>query len=136
MIKDYINKLGHALELPEGIAKEDEGVWRLWIAVDSSIVITDTPPGYHLFCKLGPIGNGNREEILTVLMVNNFYGENTGGAVLGIDRTGNTATLSLHRDEDEDYQRFEGDIEDFINFAEFWKRQIEDLRQESKSAYF
>lgn len=135
-LKEYVEKLGQVLELEGGVPKEDEGVWRLWLSLDCSIVLTETRKGYHLYCQLGETGERNREELFSILMANNFYKDNTGEAVLGLDDTGTRATLSLSREEGvEDYATFESDIEDFINFAEFWKKLIEDFRKQSKGAY-
>lgn len=135
MLDDHISALEKALELDTDIPQEDEGVWRLWLDMENSVVITDKEPGYHFYQELGAVGNRNLEELFTVFLVNNYFGQGTGGSVLGLDESGKQATLSFTREQDADYKDFERDLEEFINYAEFWQREIDSHQEESTSAY-
>lgn len=136
MIDDYMSQFQTSFELNDPVPQEDEGVWRLWLSEDLSIVISDQEPGFHFYAKLCEVGQSKLEELFTILMVNNLFGLGTGGGVLGLDETGKVATLSFTREEKTDYRDFERDIEEFMNYAEFWKREIEKHQQESSEGAF
>ena len=57
-------------------------------------------------------------------MRGNFLGQGTGGGVLAMDDNEKFLTLTLTMPYDINYKNFKETLEDFVNFADYWRQEL------------
>lgn len=123
MLYEYIVKLQKDLELTEPLGREGQESYGLLLD-DTTISITDSPPGFQLSATLGTLPAEKSEEFLSHMLRGNLFGQATHGAILGLDETGNNVTLQLNFPQKASYSDFKNAVEDFINTVLFWLSEM------------
>ncbi len=89
------------------------------------IQCTVIDPEILLFSPISPPPKENREEFFIKTMQANFLGQGTGGSVIGLNEDESFLTLSLSLPYEVSYDVFKERLEEFVNFLDFWKQQIQ-----------
>ncbi|CDZ80874.1 Tir chaperone protein (CesT) [Candidatus Rubidus massiliensis] len=119
--KEHLDKLMKELDISFPLRSSD--VYEIPIEGGAAL-LTLQNPGFILSCELGNAPKRNEENILTQLLHANLFGQMTKEAVLGLSVDGNKIVLSRVIDYDLDYKEFSEIMEDFLNVALFWRKQI------------
>ena len=89
-----------------------------------NIALKDLSPGFYFSSDIGPLPEKKKEDFLMRLMKANFLGQVTGGASLGLKEDESCLTLSLSLPYEMNYRAFKDSLEEFINFVDYWKKEI------------
>lgn len=133
MLKDLIDKLLIDLEMDRNEVAEEEG--RVTIDLDENLSVTFnelSPIGIGMFSKLGSCPEMQQEELFTTLMTSNLFGDQTGGAIIGLDSQGKTVTMRLDIPRQVTYAEFYGDVENFLNYVDFWQQELQEHIKQSE----
>ena len=98
---------------------------------ETEVKVKELDPGVLFFATLGPCPTIKREDLFIYLMKANFLGQGTGGASIGLDESENSLTLSLVLPYDMNYKTFRDAVEDFVNYVDYWKAELEKHNAES-----
>lgn len=113
----------HKFPIPE---KSKEGFYEMQIGkMKHPILLKDIEPGLYFSSRLSPPPKKDREDFFIYLMKANFLGQGTGGSVIGMEKDENYLTLSLTLSYEVSYNMFKENLEDFLNYVEFWQGEIE-----------
>jgi hypothetical protein len=91
---------------------------------DLAVGIKEIDQGIYLVAKIAPVPQAKREELYIHLMKANFLGQGTGGSTIGLLEDESFLTLSLALPYEMNYNTFKETIEDFVNFVDFWKKEV------------
>ncbi len=125
LVKSLVEDLKWA-DLP----KTTEG-YSLPINPETVIKVKELDPGVLFFAVIGPCPELRKENLMIYLMKANFLGQGTGGASIGLDERENHLTLSLVLSYDMNYKQFRDALEDFVNYLDYWKAELEKHIRES-----
>ena len=123
----------HELEKHLGLkAIQDEkgllGPYLLKIGNELDIYIKELETGLVIKSVIAPlIFSGDRETFFSYLMKANYLGQGTGGAIIALDPNEKLLTLSLIIPYEVNYRIFRDRLEEFINYLEFWKSELNRL---------
>jgi hypothetical protein len=98
------------------------------------IVMKDLDPGFYFSSNIGPLPKKKKEDFLMLLMKANFLGQGTGGATLGLKEDESFLTLSLSLPYEMNYKAFKDSLEDFVNFAQYWKKETVRFEAEAEKS--
>ncbi len=98
------------------------------------IVMKDLDPGFYFSSNIGPLPKKKKEDFLMLLMKANFLGQGTGGATLGLKEDESFLTLSLSLPYEMNYKAFKDSLEDFVNFAQYWKKETVQFEAEAEKS--
>lgn len=127
-LKQLLEKLCAELSVPCPIFDEEK-MAALPINSELTIDLRDLSPGFSLHAKVIPIAIKKREELYIYLMRANFLGQGTGGARIGMDADENFLTLSHGFAYEMDYQTFKESVEDFVNYALYWREETAKFKE-------
>ncbi|SCA63270.1 hypothetical protein SCG7086_AN_00160 [Chlamydiales bacterium SCGC AG-110-P3] len=131
-VEQMIEELGKELELENPIPQEAEGVWVLYMDVDTPVTISKLEDGFAFQATVCSLPEKSDEEaFLTKCLVGNLFGQGTAGAVLGLDARGEKLVLTREFHE-LDYYVFSEGIEDFFNAIDFWRAETEEAAGQYK----
>ncbi|MFT5318153.1 MAG: hypothetical protein ACI8RA_001415 [Chlamydiales bacterium] len=133
MLKDLIDKLLIDLEMNQDEMAEEEG--RITIDLDENLSVSFSelsPKGIGMFSVLGPCPKMKQEELFTTLMTSNLFGDQTGGAIIGLDSQGKNVTMRLDIPRQLTYSEFYGDVENFLNYVDFWQQELQEHIKQSE----
>lgn len=133
MLDELIHNLLKEIELNKEPSKIDLSTYQIELTPNLSILIKSMDPGYYFQMALCPIPEMEAEMLFISLMEANLFGQGTGGGILGISLDGKTLVFSKKILQDLNYQEFKDKIEEFINYAEFWRSEIARTGEEKKS---
>ena len=110
------------IDLPE-IAFDKS--YLLKINEDLEIKIFDLDPGFYFHSDLIYLKEEEKKEDLFIyLMKANLLGQGTGKGSIGIDKDENLLTLAYDIPYEVNYVKFKEKLEDFVNYAIYWKKEI------------
>ncbi len=121
LLEQHLERLVDELELAP--YAEKEGKFQLMLGT-VSVSFKELDPGLLLFSQLGSVPEKKREELFILLMKANFLGQGTGGGVIGLDGEEKFLTLSLAIPYDVNYGAFKEAVEDFVNYADYWRKEL------------
>ena len=98
----------------------------------AEIFFRELAPGLFFRTAIGETPAERKEEFFSHLMHANLLGQGTGGAVLGMSEDEKFLTLSLIIPYELDYAEFALRVEEFANFADFWRAEVERFKKESR----
>lgn len=105
--------------------KDRKGSYQFNINQETQVSITELDPGAFFFVKIMAMPESKSKEALFIyLMKANLLGQGTGGSVIGIDPLEKHLTLSLSLPFDLNYKIFREHLEDFLNYCDYWKKEI------------
>jgi hypothetical protein len=128
----------HDLEKHLGLqAIKDEnsplGPYCLPINESLSVWVKELNPGAMLKTVIRPLSlDLDKETLFSYLMKANYIGQGTGGGIIALDPEEKTLTLSLIMPYEVNYRIFRDRLEEFINYLEFWKSELERLETTPK----
>jgi hypothetical protein len=128
-----IEHIFHELEKHLSIKaiKDDKsalGQYCLPINETLSVWVKELTPGVLLKTAIGPLSlDSEKETLFAYLMKANFIGQGTGGAIIALDPEEKILTLSLIMSYEVNYRIFRDRLEEFINYLEFWKSELQRL---------
>lgn len=111
---------------------EKAGVYELLFPSQITLTITPLNPGIFIWTPLGLLQQKKREELFMLLAKANFLGQGTGKSCITLDPDEKFLTLSLRFPYEMDYKQFKEHLEEFVNYAEFWKTEIARLSKASE----
>ncbi len=124
MLTHHVDQLYKDFDLGIPPSFDKDGILKLTIA-SYPIQMRKLDVGAYFSALIGPLPTLEREEFLLKLMKANFLGQGTGGGVVGLKEDESFLTLSLNLPYEMDYTSFKEAVEEFINYLEYWKGEIE-----------
>ncbi len=123
MLHEFIVKLQKELELKDPLIGDDESSYAM--ALDEAVInITESAPGFKLYCALEQLPGVQLEDFLTLMLRGNLFGQATHFSALGLDESGNRVLLQYYHPNKPTYKEFHNAVEDFINVVDYWQGQI------------
>lgn len=132
MLEELIHNLLKDIELDVKPSKLDPLTYRIDLTPDLSITIKATDPGYYMQIEIDRVPERETETLFLTLMEANLLGQGTGGGVLGISAGGNRIVLSRRILHDLTYREFKEKMEEFVNYVEFWRMEIQSHAEKKK----
>lgn len=123
----------HDLEKHLGLkAIKDEkgllGPFLLQINEQFDVWVKELNTGVVLKSVISPLFiHTDKESLFIYLMKANFIGQGTGGGIIALDPDEKFLTLSLIIPYEVNYRIFRDKLEDFVNYLEFWKSELNRL---------
>ena len=108
-------------------SKEMSSFYQLDINQKTQIWVKDLNPGVFFRTTIAHLPSNNLEDLFIYLSKANFLGQGTGGAVISIDPSEIYLTLSHHIPYEMNYKMFRDKLEDFVNYLDFWKEEIQKI---------
>ncbi|MCB1107520.1 MAG: type III secretion system chaperone [Chlamydiia bacterium] len=128
-LEKLVEMLAQELKLPALPQKDKNGCYQLKINPSIDILMKALEPGVFIYAKMLPIPKeGNKEALFIHLMKANLLGQGTGGAAIGIDEGEKFFTLSLSLPFEVNYKTFHENLEDYLNYIDYWKEEIPKLQ--------
>ena len=124
MLEKILKEFMSHLELAPP-TKDSLGFWILHLHHELRISVKELPQGCYLYSNLVPYPTKKLEELFVFLMQGNFLGEKTGESTIGLDFEEKFLTLSHVLPYELDYKSFKESIEEFVNFLDYWRDEIE-----------
>ena len=94
------------------------------------IEIIPLSKGYFFKATLEEFRKKKQEELCSLLLHGTLLGQATGGAYIGLSDDEKILTLSRSIPYDVAYQGWEDLLEEFVNYACYWREQIESFPKE------
>jgi hypothetical protein len=104
---------------------EMQGFFQIDIDLKTQVWVKDLDPGVFFRSTIAPLPSSGLEDLFMYLSKANFLGQGTGGGVISIEPGENFLTLGLNIPYEVNYKIFRDKLEDFVNYLEFWKSEIE-----------
>lgn len=127
MLQHFVEKLSVEFDMDSETAKEESpGVYRF--PVDDSLFITLSEEGsgaIRMHCLYPEVQLEHEGEFYAAALIANLYGRGTDCSILGLDTEGKRLTLSRVIEYTADYKEFKDFLEDFLNSADFWERELQ-----------
>jgi len=123
MLKTFVPQLSKELKLESAVTSPGPGVYTLSLDVQP-VTIAEIPNGFTLRTIIAPFPKNNQEEnFASLVMRANLFGPHSNGTILGL--TDDTHNLIVTRaiDYQVDYSQFKVILEEFLNFADFWREE-------------
>ncbi len=134
MLEENLKRLAEDLELPPFPPKDKNSCYTLTLAEDLEVSIKKIHEGIAIFSNVAPLLLQKKEEAFIYLMKANLLGQGTGNQTIGIDPEEKCLTLSCIIPYDMDYKEFKEKLEDFVNYLDYWRLELEKLQKaEQKS---
>jgi len=128
MLERYLKELSEDLSLPTLYNRDTENLYHIHLNPSSEILAKELENGgAFFFSKIAPCPSGpptKREDLFIHLMKANLLGQGTGGSTIGLSSDENYLTLSLALPYDMTYKGFRDSLEDFANYTDYWKTEI------------
>ena len=133
MIEKYIRQLWIDLEVDEDFPEPDHGRFAIPVDEDELLIVKEMAENeFSVFAVVVDMPEGNAEAFVSSAMRANLFGEATGDAVLGMDPEAKHLILSQHLRGIEDYDDFVYHLEDFTNWLEYWRGEVDTIEKQAK----
>lgn len=133
LLKTLLEQLFQELELGT-VAPIDEHHFHHLKISSYPIALKDLDPGCYFSSNIGSLPEKKKEDFLVMIMKANFLGQGTGGATLGLKEDESFLTLSLSLPYEMNYKAFKDSLEDFVNFIDYWKKEIARFAAEAEKS--
>jgi hypothetical protein len=124
LIDDYARQLSLELEMEELFIRNEQGNYSLYFDPGITVELEPLGKGFALRAVVGKVPPSHQEEFFVKLMLANLLGQGTGGAVLNLSLDGQLVFLTREVPYETVYVAFKDELETFLNFTEYWKREI------------
>ena len=126
MLERHLDQLSSDLEFePFNRTKDDEGFYTFNLTDDMRLRMKELFPGLVIRAQIAPCPDKKKELLFTYLMKANFLGHSTGGSAIGLDKDEKYLTLSRIITYDINYKSFKEIIEDFANYLDLWRQEVQ-----------
>jgi hypothetical protein len=124
ILKEMLEQLAGELKIETPKINKQK---KFTLKINSQLILslTELAPGFAIYCPICPLPKDQREDLLIHLMQANFLGQGTGGARIGLDADEKLLTLSHGFPYEMNYRPFKERVEDFANFAAYWRDVVE-----------
>lgn len=133
MLEELIHNLLKDIKLDIKPSKLNPLTYLIDLTPNLSITIKAIDPGYYMQTAIHKVPEYGAEMLFITLMEANVLGQGTGGGVLGMSLDGDRFLFSKKFLQDLNYKEFKEKIEEFINYGEFWRIEIQELCGEKKT---
>ncbi|NGX52738.1 MAG: hypothetical protein KR126chlam5_01041 [Candidatus Anoxychlamydiales bacterium] len=130
---EHIKKIVKVLEL-ELPKQEKDKSFIIEITKELEVKIFDLEPGFYFLTNIAPCPNEKKEDLFIYLMRANLLGQGTGRSRIGMDMEEKFLTLSYLVDYEVNYLEFKEKLEDFVNYINFWKKEITHHKEKAISS--
>lgn len=125
MIKRLLEQLCKEFDW-EPMEPNSEGVYILTFEPNLQISLRENSvQGITISVNLIPLPEKDQEKYLLHMMNANLFGAETGGNILGLTPDGKNIVLTTYLNPSGSYKEFRDCLEDFVNYAEVWRKEIE-----------
>lgn len=122
-LKEYLDQLGRDMKWEQPLEANDDGSYSLRLEPDIAIHLKEEGSAIAMQATLAPLPAGNTEDYLLRAMSANLFGNETGGAFLGLDGEGKKVMLLDILFQQPGYPAFHDRLEDFVNYADAWRSE-------------
>lgn len=136
MLEKLLQNLVNDLELQEQPLRNEVGTYSLKLTSQMQIDLKELDPGCFFYTQIYPMFQVKQEELLIYLMKANLLGQGTGEGVIALDEQEKFLTLSLTLPYDMNYTSFKHALEDFVNYADYWKEELERFKKTAEQNIF
>lgn len=136
VLQQHLGKLMSDLELAPLAPKDENQLFHVDFGSEMRVSIKEVDEQVLFTTKIGDLPEPKREELVILLMKANLLGQGTGGSAIGLDASEKFLTLSLAIPYDINYKLFRDSIEDFTNFADYWRKELLRHTQEAEKGLF
>lgn len=135
MLQQYIQHLCSDLELEE--SKPVGNTQNYVLNLNARLHLQFSLLGETIYIQgnVCPCPKEKREEIFIYLMRANLLGQGTGSAVLSIDEKETNIRLNKALPPSIDYSSFKYAVEEFVNYMDYWKEEVEKLQKQTYSPF-
>lgn len=123
MLQEYLDRLTGELKLGP-IQPNEKKVFRLSLSAERGVDLQLVDGKVVLFTAVVACPTVRQELLFSLLMQANLFGQGTGGAAIGLDAGEKFITLSQAIPDETDYKHFREVLEDFVNYADYWKEEV------------
>ncbi|NGX48555.1 MAG: hypothetical protein K940chlam5_00143 [Candidatus Anoxychlamydiales bacterium] len=120
---EHIKKIVKVLEIELPKLEKDKS-FIIEITKEIEVKIFDLDPGFYFLTNIANCPNEKKEDLFIYLMRANLLGQGTGRSRIGMDMEEKFLTLSYLIDYEVNYIEFKEKLEDFVNYINFWKKEI------------
>ncbi len=135
MLQQYIQRLCADLELEESMPVGDKQNYVLDLNARLRLRFSLLGETIYLQGTVCPCPKEKREEIFIYLMRANLLGQGTGGAILSLDEKETNIRLNKALAPSIDYSSFKYAVEEFANYMDYWKEEVEKLQKQTYSPF-
>ena len=129
MLEEYLSNLCNELNITPITSEKD--TYPLKMSEDTIIYIREFEQGVFFQAEITECPKDHLEELLIYLMRANLLGQGTGSSVIGLDEQEKSLTLSLCLPYEMNYRVFRENLEDFVNYLNYWREEIDELQKKS-----
>jgi hypothetical protein len=130
MVQEFLEKLSAELSIPRAPKLNEKKVYPLHLGPEMEIWIGDLKPGVSFQANLASCPEKRKEDLFIYLSRANLLGQGTGGARLGLTPDEKVLTLLLGLPYEMKYQAFRDAFEDFVNYVQLWRNEIEKFEKD------
>lgn len=123
LLEKYIAQLCKDLNLAAAAPPDERKMQNLTMGT-VKISMRELDPGMYFHSQLAPVPSMQKEELFILLMKANLIGQGTGGSTIALNEDESFLTLSLGLPYELNYKAFKETLEEFTNFADYWKKEI------------
>lgn len=131
MLEHLLTELTEKLELSLNLEKNTQGYYTIVLNKETELLFKELNPGFACRSLIKEIPKENSlEDLYILLMKANFLGQGTKGGVIAIDDNLKNFIFTLSVPEELQYRLFKERVEDFVNYLNYWKKNIVREKQE------
>ena len=134
MQQQLVIKLLEELSLPALPEDYKSNTYHLKLNESLVILIREHEEGFYLHAPLLPVEEQKKEDFFIFTMSANLLGEGTGECIIGLDPSEKFLTLSAEFPYELTYAEFKNKVEDFANYVDYWKEEINKWQTQNKQA--
>lgn len=123
LLEKYIAQLCKDLNLAAAASLDERKMQHLTLGT-IKVSMRELDPGIYFHSPLAPVPSVQKEELFMLLMKANLIGQGTGGSTIALAEDESFLTLSLGLPYELNYKTFKETLEEFANFADYWKKEI------------
>ncbi|MGD9685335.1 MAG: type III secretion system chaperone [Candidatus Obscuribacterales bacterium] len=126
----FAKQLKFDLRMASDLPRLEEGGYQLDLEPDLKIALIPIEKGFAFRARVGKCTGGSAAEpFLELMLLGNLLGQGTGGSLLALDEKGEQILLIEEVVEDLPYGELKGILERFCNYAEEWKKRVEEAQE-------
>lgn len=127
ILDQHIEKFEQEFSKVNFFQKKKEHQYEFSLPPSQSIELKYLDPGVFLSSPFHEMPKKNLETFFMHLMQGNYLGQGTGRTWISLEPNEKFLTLSMAMPYEVNYVEFKEMLEEFMNYFEFWKAQVEDF---------
>lgn len=123
-LKEFVEQLSTDMELEQALEAKEDGSYSLRLEPNIDVLLRENSSlAIRFQTTIADLPKHQTEDYLLKAMTANLFGRETGGSALGLDAEGKKVVLVDFLAEHETYRAFYERLEEFVNYAEAWRRE-------------